>query len=173
MKSVSLTLRLNSTEPTTDNDTAVEMALDRLPAGFVAALSDAGFKIALPIDSDVLDCEFRPELGDERFELDGEERLTFTPTHIHRVTGEPVIVTGHVNGITIFDSPEEEGEELLDVVFDEQYQQYLVYVPTHRSRSDGSDAMLIGQSENGLNLLLQNEDGYQWQDSINEWEQIG
>jgi hypothetical protein len=42
-------------------------------------------------------------------------------THWHRVTGDPVTVTGHVNGITIFDSVDEPGEELLDDVFAEQY----------------------------------------------------
>jgi hypothetical protein len=43
-------------------------------------------------------------------------------THVHKLTGELVTVTGHVNGITIFDSPIEDGEELLDEVFAEQYE---------------------------------------------------
>lgn len=42
-------------------------------------------------------------------------------THVHNITGELVTVTGHTNGITIFDSPDEEGEELLSEVFAEQY----------------------------------------------------
>jgi len=174
MKSVTLTLRLTCTEPTADNDTAVEMALDRLghphfAKSVVSMLHDAGFTVALPIDSEVRDCEFRPELGDERFELDGSDRFAGC-THIHTITGELVSVTGHVNGITIFDTEDEEGEELLDEVFAEQYEP--IYRATHRSRKDGSDAMLVEVSPNGQNLKLRNECGDEWQDSINEWEVI-
>ena len=45
-----------------------------------------------------------------------------TATHVHRTTGESVVVTGHINGITIFDSEDESDEELLDYVFDELYE---------------------------------------------------
>lgn len=178
MKSVNLTLRLNSTEPTTDNDTAVEMALDRLGGQhIVALLHDAGFTVALPIDSDVLDCEFRPELGDERFELDGTDRTEYqylSATHVHRITGELVRVTGHVNGITIFDSPIEPGEELLDEVFAEQYEPIPepVYVATHRSCEDGSEAMLVGLTEDD-EFILRNENGDEWPEpDLNDWEAI-
>lgn len=49
---------------------------------------------------------------------------------------------------------------------------YHEWEPTHVSRVDGSPARLIKASPNGLNLLLENEDGYQWQGSVNEWESI-
>ena len=44
-------------------------------------------------------------------------------TYRHRITGETVTVTGRVNSIVIFDSEDETGEELLDYVFAEQYEQ--------------------------------------------------
>lgn len=46
-----------------------------------------------------------------------------TPTHIHLITGELVTVTGHVNGITIFNTDDEQGEELLSEVFAEQFEE--------------------------------------------------
>jgi len=46
------------------------------------------------------------------------------------------------------------------------------YAATHRSRKDGSDAMLVGQSANGMNLEFENECGERWQDSATEWEAI-
>jgi hypothetical protein len=42
-------------------------------------------------------------------------------THVHRITGENVTVTGRVNGVVIFDTDDEQGEELLDSVFDAQF----------------------------------------------------
>jgi hypothetical protein len=42
--------------------------------------------------------------------------------YTHRIDGEQVTVTGHVNGITIYDSEDEEGQELLDDVFAEMYE---------------------------------------------------
>jgi hypothetical protein len=41
----------------------------------------------------------------------------------HVLTGERVTVTGHINGITIFDSEDEPGEELLDSYFNEMYRE--------------------------------------------------
>jgi len=52
-----------------------------------------------------------------------QEVAAMSPTHVHRITGELVTVTGHVNGITIFDSDDEPDEELLDEVFAEQYEE--------------------------------------------------
>lgn len=42
-------------------------------------------------------------------------------THVNNHDGEEVTVVGHVNGITIYDSEDEQGQELLDEVFAELF----------------------------------------------------
>jgi hypothetical protein len=43
-------------------------------------------------------------------------------THRHRITGEKVTVTDQYDGITVFTSAQEEGEELLTYAFNDEYE---------------------------------------------------
>lgn len=66
-------------------------------------------------------------------------------THVHNIDGEQVTVTGHVNGITIYDSDDEQGQELLDEVFAELYspveQYYIVSVSCPFPATSPEDAL--------------------------------
>jgi len=93
-------------------------------------------------------------------------------THVHRITGEEVTVTGRINGITIFDSDIEDGEELLDELF---FQRYVpVWQPTHVSKKDGSTARYTGFGEPPTDgyILLANENGDEWMDAVSDWEPV-
>jgi hypothetical protein len=43
------------------------------------------------------------------------------------------------------------------------------YVPTHRSKLDGSEAMQVGTLSA---LVLRNENGDEWVDNVHEWEAL-
>jgi hypothetical protein len=94
-------------------------------------------------------------------------------THVRKVGGEHVTVTGHVNGITIFNSDDERGEELLDVVFDELFEPIeteSTWEPTHYSRKDGSGAVMLTANRLTGIITFVNENGDQWDDPESEWE---
>jgi hypothetical protein len=45
------------------------------------------------------------------------------------------------------------------------------YEPTHRSRQDGSEAVLV-RYERGDRIVLRNENGDEWTDAEWEWEKL-
>jgi hypothetical protein len=115
------------------------------------------------------------------------------PTHARKVGNEQVTVTGHVNGITIFDSEDERGEELLDVVFNELFEPIecdhriwdsvkgvcaacgapvasSTWEPTHYSRKDGSGAVMLTANRLTGMITFVNENGDEWTDPESEWE---
>lgn len=65
--------------------------------------------------------------------------------YTHRIDGEKVVVTGHTNGITIYDSDDEQDQELLDEVFAELYEpatvQYTVSVACSFDATGPEDAL--------------------------------
>ena len=85
----------------------------------------------------------------------------------HRIDGEKVTVVGHTNGITIYDSDDEEGQELLDDVFAELYEpttvQYTVSVSNMFDANSPEDAvkqMVAWLDDNAAKAGYHIDDGY-------------